>query len=88
MNPISTMAEAVAKETGELRPALVFSEVASAVFDLASYPGAVLRLGLNLKFLAGTWEMTGAEQQKGLAEILAHVKKAREEVRLEKECAA
>lgn len=85
MNPIITMAEKVAKETGELPPALVFAEVARAVFDLASHPGVIMRLGLNLKFLAGTWEMTGAEQQEGLAEILERVKNAREEVMSERE---
>ncbi|MDQ1817787.1 hypothetical protein RBA41_31250 [Massilia sp. CCM 9210] len=66
----------------QLRVSMVLAEVGAAMHELAGHEGAIFRLGLSLKHQAGVFEMTGPDQQEGLAQVLQAVKDAREEARL------
>ncbi|MCC7684790.1 hypothetical protein [Janthinobacterium sp. FW305-128] len=66
----------------QLRVSMVMAEVGAAMIELAENQGAIFRLGLSMKHLAGIFEMTGQDQQQGLGEVLQAVKNAREEARV------
>lgn len=68
--------------TIQLCISMVIAEVGAAMSELAAHQGAIFRLGLSLKHQAGIFQMTGAAQQHGLAEVLQAVRNAREEARL------
>lgn len=65
----------------ETRAAILIAEIGMTMFNLASHPGAILRLGLSVRDNAGAFEKSGDAQREGFIAILDAIASAKEEAR-------